>query len=142
MGKVSDLCQILNRGEIIDIAKEIIIVNSFGNLVNYLKYAKSVFIGKSILKKFKKIGGQNPIEAAKLGCRIYHGPYTYNFKDIFNQLKTLNISQEISNEEELSQKLLKDLQNSKSDNNKSIATINDLGEKIFSESLKEINTFL
>ena len=135
-------CQILNRGEIIDIAKEIIIVNSFGNLVNYLKYAKSVFIGKSILKKFKKIGGQNPIEAAKLGCRIYHGPYTYNFKDIFNQLKTLNISQEVSNEEELSQKLLKDLQNSKSDNSKSIATINDLGEKIFSESLKEINTFL
>ena len=117
-------------------------MNSFGNLVNYLKYAKSVFIGKSILKKFEKIGGQNPIEAAKLGCRIYHGPHTYNFKDIFNQLKTLNISHEVSSEEELSQKLLEDLKNSKSDNSKSIATINNLGKKIFSESLKEINAFL
>ena len=30
--------------------KEIIIINSFGVLQNYFKYAKSVFIGKSILK--------------------------------------------------------------------------------------------
>ena len=28
--------------------------------------SKSVFIGKSTLKKFKENGGQNPIEAAKL----------------------------------------------------------------------------
>ena len=26
------------------------------------------------------IGGQNPIDAAKLRCKIYHGPYVYNFK--------------------------------------------------------------
>ena len=49
-------------------------------------------MGKSLLKKFEKIGGQNPIEAAKLGCKIYHGPFTYNFREIYNQLKKLNIS--------------------------------------------------
>ena len=43
---------------------EIIIVNSFGILQNYFKYAKSVFIGKSVLEKIKNDGGQNPIDAA------------------------------------------------------------------------------
>mgnify|MGYP007000301074 CR=1 len=38
----------------------------FGILQNYFKYAKSVFIGKSTLKKFENDGGQNPIDAAKL----------------------------------------------------------------------------
>ena len=36
-------------------------------------------MGKSILKKFENEGGQNPIEAARFGCKIYHGPYIYNF---------------------------------------------------------------
>ena len=26
------------------------------------------FIGKTLLKKFEKVGGQNPIDAARLGC--------------------------------------------------------------------------
>ena len=48
-------------------------------LNSYYKYAKSVFIGKSTIKKLEKVGGQNPIDAAKLGCKII-GPYAYNFK--------------------------------------------------------------
>ena len=40
-------------------------------------------------------GGQNPIDAAKLGCKIYHGPYVYNFKEIYEILKKNNISKEI-----------------------------------------------
>ena len=63
-------CQILNPdGEILD-NKEIVIINSFGKLQSFYKYSKSVFIGKSIIKKFEDVGGQNPIEAAKLGCKI------------------------------------------------------------------------
>ena len=48
---------------------------------------KSVFVGKSLLNKFKNSGGQNPIEAAALGCKIYHGPYVYNFQEIYNLLR-------------------------------------------------------
>ena len=40
-----------------------------------------------MIKKLHKVGGQNPIEAAKLGCKIYHGPYIYNFKEIYDFLK-------------------------------------------------------
>ena len=67
-----------------------------------LKYAKSVFIGKSMIKKLKNDGGQNPIDAAKLGCKIYHGPYVYNFEEIYKFLEKNNISKKINNYEELS----------------------------------------
>ena len=32
---------------------------------------------------------QNPIDAAKLGCKIYHGPYVYNFKEIYEILEKI-----------------------------------------------------
>ena len=65
--------QILSDRNLISDNKEIIIVNSFGVLKEYFKYARSVFIGKSIIKKLSFVSGQNPLEAAKLGCKIYHG---------------------------------------------------------------------
>jgi 3-deoxy-D-manno-octulosonic-acid transferase len=30
-------------------------------------------------------GGQNPIEAAKLGCAILHGPYVENFSEVYGE---------------------------------------------------------
>ena len=83
--------QILNKDEIFLEDKEIFIINSFGVLQNYFKYAKSVFIGKSTISKLENDGGQNPIDAAKLGCKIYHGPYVYNFKEIYDILEKNNI---------------------------------------------------
>ena len=68
--------------------KEIIIINSFGILPSYFKFAKSVLMGKSLFKNYGKIGGQNPIEAARLGCKIYHGPFVKNFEEIYNVFKS------------------------------------------------------
>ena len=79
--------QILNEDDFIKDESEIIIINSFGVLNEFYKYAVSVFIGKSTLKILKSVGGQNPIDAAKLGCKIYHGPYIYNFSEIYEILK-------------------------------------------------------
>src|SRR5262245_10532000 len=44
--------------------------------------ASVVFIGGSLIKH----GGQNPIEAAKLGTAILHGPHVWNFADIYSAL--------------------------------------------------------
>ena len=71
--------QILAKDDYIRNDVEIIIINSFGVLQNYLRYAKSVFIGKSIIKRLKDDSGQNPIDAAYLGCKVYHGPYVIKF---------------------------------------------------------------
>ena len=43
----------------------------------------SVFLGGSIIKR----GGQNPLEAARFGAKIFHGPNTDNFKDVYKLLK-------------------------------------------------------
>ena len=50
----------------------------------------------------KQEGGQNPIIAAKLGCKIYHGPYIYNFKEVYDFLDNNRISNKVENSEELS----------------------------------------
>ena len=48
---------------------------------------RKVFLGKSLLSKFKNAGGQNQIEAAKFGCKIYHGRYVYNFEEVYELFK-------------------------------------------------------
>ena len=58
--------QTLNEKDSIDKNKEIIIINHFGALPKYLKYSKSVFIGKSLLRNLILDGGQSPIEPAQL----------------------------------------------------------------------------
>ena len=134
--------QILNKNEVILQNKEVIIINSFGVLQNYFKYAKSVFIGKSILKKLENVGGQNPIDAAKLGCKVYHGPYVYNFKEIYKILEKNNISKKIETFTELSNNLIKDLQNFHKENYQISVLINNLGQKTLADTMKKINNFL
>ena len=121
--------QILNKNEKIIKNKDIVIINYFGDLNNYFKYAKSVFMGKSMIKKLKDNSGQNPLEAAKLGCKIYHGPYVYNFEDIYKVLEKNKISNKILNDEELSKNLTLDLASQRKINHFS-DEINELGEKL------------
>ena len=143
--KIKTLCnklglsvQILNDEESIHDDKEIIIVNSFGELLKYFKYSKSVFMGKSLIKKLQEVGGQNPIEAAKMDCRIYHGPFVYNFKEIYELFKFHNISEEINGERELAEKLLIDLKSSEEKKEIKSEIINNLGNEILQKSLEEI----
>ena len=134
--------QILSKNEFITEGKEIIIINSFGDLQNYFKYAKSVFIGKSTIKKLENVSGQNPIDAVKLGCKIYHGPYVYNFKEIYEILEKNNISKKIESYEELCNNLIKDLEFPKKDNSQISNLINSLGQKTLTDTMKNINKFL
>ena len=134
--------QILNKNETILNNKEIIIINSFGILSNYFKYAKSVFIGKSTIKSLENDGGQNPIDAAKLGCKIYHGPYVYNFKEVYEILEKNYISKKINTIDELSDNLIKDLKNHHKEDSQISVLINDLGQKTLADTMNKINNFL
>ena len=95
-----------------------------------------------MIKKLEKISGQNPIEAAKLSCKIYHGPYVYNFREIYDLLKSYEISEVVNDEKELYKKLVVDLKNSDNDQSKTANIINDIGKKILENTTKEINKFL
>jgi 3-deoxy-D-manno-octulosonic-acid transferase len=134
--------QILKKNEKILKGKEIIIINSFGILQEYFKCAKSVFIGKSLIKKLENDGGQNPIDAAKLGCKIYHGPYVYNFKEIYNILNKKKISKKVKDIKDLSSNLIKDLKNVKKKQNQINKEFNNLGKKTLITTMKDINNFI
>ncbi len=143
MGEKLDLtCQILNSDEEILNSKEVVIVNSFGKLQNFYKYSKSVFMGKSTIKKLENVGGQNPIEAAKMGCKIYHGPFIYNFKDVYLLLSQKNVSKQVNNYRELVENLISDFNSPKDNNSTFISLVKHLEKKILNRSMEKINLFI
>ena len=134
--------QILNKNETILSDKEIIIINYFGALNEFFKNTKSVFIGKSMVRKIKNQGGQNPLEAVKFGCKIYHGPYVYNFEDIYKILKEKNIGKKIVDHKELSFELIRDLQNPLKESNLAPNSIKIYSQKTLFNSMRLIENFL
>ena len=77
---------------------DIYIVDTFGETKKFHKLGSSVFLGGSIVER----GGQNPLEAARFGSKIFHGPNVDNFKDIYKLLKSLKISKKVYSSKQLS----------------------------------------
>jgi len=71
-----------SRGELPDATTEIYIADTVGELGLIYRLAPVVFVGGSLIRH----GGQNPIEAAKLGAAIMHGPHVWNFTEIYAAL--------------------------------------------------------
>ena len=67
-----------------------------------LETQKEIEATEQALKKLKDVGGQNPIEAAKMGCKVYHGPYVYNFNEIYELLAENKVSNKITSSEAVS----------------------------------------
>ena len=95
-----------------------------------------------MIKKLEKEGGQNPIEAAKLNCKIYHGPYIYNFEEIYQILEMNRISKKINGYEELSEDLIKDLENPSKLNDKIPESLEKLSKKTLDDTMILLNKFL
>jgi 3-deoxy-D-manno-octulosonic-acid transferase len=58
------------------------ISDTIGETGLFYRLSGIAFIGKSLAGA----GGQSPIEAAKLGCAILHGPNVANFTDVYERL--------------------------------------------------------
>jgi 3-deoxy-D-manno-octulosonic-acid transferase len=67
------------------------VVDTLGELGLVYRLAPIVFIGGSLVTH----GGQNPIEAAKLGAAILHGPHVANFAEIYSALDTAHGAEQI-----------------------------------------------
>jgi 3-deoxy-D-manno-octulosonic-acid transferase len=61
---------------------DIYIADTLGELGLFYRLAGIVFMGGSLVEH----GGQNPIEAVKLGSAIVHGPHVFNFSDVYDAL--------------------------------------------------------
>ena len=134
--------QVINKDDEIKKDTEIIIINSYGILPKYYNYCKSIFLGKSLLKKFSFSGGQNPIEAAKSGCKIYYGPYVNNFNEVYDYLETNRIAKKVTSYDELANNLVEDLKQPKKIDRDNIVELNKFGEKVFNNTIKEIEKFV
>jgi 3-deoxy-D-manno-octulosonic-acid transferase len=63
-------------------ANDLYIADTMGELGLFYRLASIVFMGGSLVPH----GGQNPIEAVKLGASIVHGPHVFNFSDVYEAL--------------------------------------------------------
>ena len=61
---------------------DIYVADTMGELGLFYRLAPIVFMGGSLIPH----GGQNPIEAIKLGASIVHGPHVFNFADVYAAL--------------------------------------------------------
>ena len=71
-----------SREELPTAATDIYIADTMGELGLFYRLAPIVFMGGSLIPH----GGQNPIEAIKLGASIVHGPHVFNFSDVYEAL--------------------------------------------------------
>jgi 3-deoxy-D-manno-octulosonic-acid transferase len=71
-----------SRGELPDATTDVYVADTVGELGLIYRLAPIVFVGGSLVRH----GGQNPIEPAKLGAAILHGPHVWNFAEIYAAL--------------------------------------------------------
>jgi 3-deoxy-D-manno-octulosonic-acid transferase len=74
---------------------DIFIADTIGELGLFYRLAHVAFVGGSLVEH----GGQNPIEPAKLGVPILHGPHTGNFAEIYQALDDAQGALEITDNE-------------------------------------------
>jgi 3-deoxy-D-manno-octulosonic-acid transferase len=71
-----------SRGEAIGADTQVYLADTIGELGLFYSLAPVSFIGGSLVTH----GGQNPIEAIKLGSCVLSGPHTYNFTETYSVL--------------------------------------------------------
>ena len=116
---------------------DIYLIDAYGVNKSFYNYCKIVFVGGSLIKH----GGQNPLEAARFGCNILHGPYISNFSDIYKFLKKCNMTKRISNFQSMYW-TLDGLFTKKNTTNKTQKKITIIGQNIFKKTYNEINKLL
>lgn len=108
---------------------DIYLVDTFGETQKFFKLCASVFLGGSIIKR----GGQNPLEPARYGAKIFHGPNIDNFKDVYKLLKSLKISKKIKTYNSLANSI-----KFKKRSNKAMK-IDKIGKIILKKTINEID---
>ena len=108
---------------------DIFIVDTFGESKKFYKIATSVFLGGSIINR----GGQNPLEPARFGTKILHGPDVGNFKEVYHYLDKLKISSKVKTPSQCSNSIIF------KKNMKKVKKMKILGKNILKNTLNELD---
>jgi 3-deoxy-D-manno-octulosonic-acid transferase len=115
-----------SSGVMPDVRTDIYVADTIGELGLFYRLTHVVFMGGSIVEH----GGQNPIEAAKLGKPILHGPNVWNFLDIYAALDAARGAEEVENIGHLAMRigdLMKDQAARKAAGDAAFRTVDRLG---------------
>ena len=108
---------------------DVYLVDTFGESKKFYKFATTVFLGGSIIKR----GGQNPLEPARFGAKILHGPNIDNFRDVYKYLNHLKISSTINTPKQCSNSIIF------KKNMKKVKKMKYLGTTILKKTLNELD---
>ena len=86
-----------SRGDLPNADIDIFVADTLGELGLIYRLAPIVFMGGSLASH----GGQNPIEAIRLGAAVVHGPNVWNFDEIYATLDAAHGAERIADEEAL-----------------------------------------
>lgn len=86
-----------SQGALPDRQTQIFVADTMGELGLIYWLSPVVFIGGSLIEH----GGQNPIEAIKLGSAILHGPHVSNFAEIYAALDAARGAAEVADPDAL-----------------------------------------
>jgi 3-deoxy-D-manno-octulosonic-acid transferase len=92
-----------------DKPREVVIVDTIGDLAAVYGVADVAFVGGSLVKR----GGHNPLEPARFGVPVVMGPSYENFRDIVSSLEKANAIRIVQNRDELQSTLAELLANPK-----------------------------
>ena len=82
-----------------------------------------------------------------MGCKVYHGPFVYNFREIYDYLNKNHLAEEISKDkindpEDLAYKLVKSLKDNPEKNSHKIDEFKIYSKKIFNNVTLEYDKFI
>ena len=92
-----------SRGEAPDDLTTFYLADTLGELGLFFSLATISFMGGSLVPT----GGHNPIEPAKLGAPMLHGPEVHNFKDIFAAFDAAGAAIPIADAAELAREVVR-----------------------------------
>jgi 3-deoxy-D-manno-octulosonic-acid transferase len=117
----------------------IYLADTIGELNLFYKLADIIFIGGSLVMH----GGQNPIEAAYHGKKVYHGKHVENFSDVYMTLDQMKLSQVVNNERQLEHFIHEEYKSlDKAVRKVDISSLQKEGEETVKKVLKEIYQYL
>lgn len=86
-----------SAGDLPEAETEVYIADTIGELGLFYRLAQAAFIGKSLVSN----GGQNPLEAAMLGCPVVFGPNMTNFRDMSQAMVVAGAAEEVGDRDGL-----------------------------------------
>ena len=126
----------------IDINTDILLIDTYGEASIFYNISKYVFVGKSTIKSLIMDSGQNPIEPARLGCKIFHGPNVSNFVEIYEYLRTLGVTKQVNNSNELSISLIEEFKENKGEKSNIKEEIHNYGQNILNNVIEELKKYI